>query len=265
MFAQRPENTNLSLLNKCNLIIFWQLNSSFCWRTLRWIYLDEVLFLEMLAENHRLCRMNIKFCIYLQVSRGWNTCISSSRCYFMFQSTERDYTLRICICLCVLEFSLKLGQRSIKSRLKLAAFYTGNILCNIWITAILQKQIKGEKLWSAQMFQKGSKMVWKIVIFIFFSRQGFVGPEPTVVILSKCLFHRPSRKQSGTRQSCLRLRRVGTHIGNNLISVVTDRTELICMYGQSLWGHVVITQPVLCDPGPLSWVEREGWFPLWRN
>lgn len=36
--------------------------------------------------------------------------------YFMFQSTELDYTLRICICLCVLEFSLKLGQKSIKGQ-----------------------------------------------------------------------------------------------------------------------------------------------------
>lgn len=41
--------------------------------------------------------------------------------------------------------------------------------------------------------------------------------------------------------------------------------QLICMYDQSLWGHIVITQTVLSDPGLLSWVEREGWLPLRSN
>lgn len=40
---------------------------------------------------------------------------------------------------------------------------------------------------------------------------------------------------------------------------------LICMYGQSLRGHAVITQAVLSDPGLLSWAEKEEWFPLWSN
>lgn len=34
--------------------------------------------------------------------------------------------------------------------------------------------------------------------------------------------------------------------------------SLICMYGQSLRGHVVITQAVLCDPGLLSWAEKRN-------
>lgn len=77
----------------------------------------------------------------------------------------------------------------------------------------------------------------------------------------KCLFHRPSRKQSGTRQDCL------TALWWETTWSLWWRTgpQFICMYGQSLWGHVVITQPVLCDPGLLTWVEREGWFPLWSN
>lgn len=44
-----------------------------------------------------------------------------------------------------------------------------------------------------------------------------------------------------------------------------DLAQLICMYGQSLRGLVVITQAVLSDPGLLSWAEREEWFPLWSN
>lgn len=32
--------------------------------------------------------------------------------------------------------------------------------------------------------------------------------------------------------------------------------QLISMYDQSLWGHIVITQTVLSDPGLLSWVKE---------
>lgn len=185
MFAQRPQNTNHSLLNKCDLIIFWQLNSSFCWRTLRWIYSDEVLFgvvsgdagwksSSMQDEHQHFCKHGL-ICIYLQVFLRLEH-------LHIIQQMLLSQTLVIS-CSNLLNLTILLGfafvcvcsslvQSLVKNQLKANKSYLHSTLAISFVIFELQpyykKQLKRKKLLSAQLLLICSKKDPKWIFFFFF-------------------------------------------------------------------------------------------------